>query len=277
MEGALREPGGLFADVDKTVAVIRVTLASRFAYLGEMLVRTIFLLLILFTFAQLWRATQASQNVSLLTGFTIAQLIWYLAFTEAIMMSAPAFTELEVDREVRTGDIAYRLARPLSYPLYHLGLSLGDRLLRFVLNLTVGCAVAAVLVGSISLSPASVVAGLLAALVAFLVDWAWTFAISLLAFWLEDTTGIHLLYRRCVMLLGGMLLPLEAYPSWLERVARALPFQYIMYQPGRLFVAPEATNLAPVLLGQGFLLAGGIAVMLAIYRLVQSRLSAQGG
>jgi hypothetical protein len=100
-----------------------------------MALRTVFLALVLFIFAQLCRAADGSQDVRALTGFTIAQLIWYLAFTEAITMSVPALGEVEVDREVRSGDIAYRLVRPLSYPLFHLATGLGERVLRFALSL----------------------------------------------------------------------------------------------------------------------------------------------
>src|SRR3712207_4503548 len=123
----LRKPGGTLALLAKTWAVLRITIASRFAYLGELFVRSLFLVLILFIFTQLWQATGRSQDVVALTGFGVAQLIWYLAFTEAIMTSAPSASEQEVDREVRSGDLAYRLARPLPYPLYHLGAQVGER------------------------------------------------------------------------------------------------------------------------------------------------------
>ena len=274
---APRAGGGAVATAVKFAAVFRITLASRFAYLGEMALRTIFLVLILFTFTQLWRATNASQNVQGLTGFNIARLIWYLAFTEAMIISAPALTENEVDREVRSGDIVYRLTRPLSYPLYHLASGLGDRVLRFLLNLLVGGAVAWLLVGPITLSPIALGAAVLAALLAFVADWTWSFSISLLSFWIEDTFGLHLLYRRLLMLLGGMLLPLEAYPRWLGRVAHALPFQYLVYRPARLFVQADASGLASLLGVLLLIILIGLAPLLLIYRLGGRRLSAQGG
>ncbi len=276
-DAPLREPGGLGATVSKLVAIIRVTLASRLTYLGEFVTRTIFLGLILYTFTQLWSATNRSQDVTALTGFSIAQLIWYLAFTEAIVLSGPSVGEVGVDREVRSGELAYRLARPIAYPLFHLGTYLGERLVRFGLNLAIGCAVAALVVGGVPLSPIGVAAALAAALLAFVVDWLWTFSVSLTSFWIEDTFGLHLLLRRFIMLLGGLMIPLDAYPEWLERVARALPFQYILYQPSRLFLSTDASGAPSVFAMQALFGGVGLVLLLAIYSRGSRRVSAQGG
>lgn len=273
----LRRPGGWAAAAGKTWAVLCITLASRFAYLGEIAVRTLFLALIIFIFTQLWYATDASAGgVQALTGFSVAQLIWYLVFTEAIVTSASRYM-LEVDREVKSGDIAYRLARPLAYPLFHFGAVLGERMLRFGLNLVIGGSVALMVVGPISLAPLGVLAALVTALLAFVIDFVISFMIGTLAFWVEDTSGLHLLYSRALMILGGLLIPLDAYPDWLGRIARTLPFQYLVYQPARLFVAGSAEGFLRTLGTQILLGAAVLLPMLFVYRLGLRRVSAQGG
>ncbi len=268
----LRRPGGLLVTLGKTWSVLRITLASRFAYVGELVVRSVFIVLIMFVFTQLWRATGQIGK----TGFSLTQLIWYLAFTEAIMTSVSTGAG-EVDREVRSGDIAYRLARPLPYPLYHFGAALGERLLRFGPNLVVGVVVALVVVGPLGIGPLALLLSLSAALAGFVADWVWTMAISLLSFWFEDTFGLHLLYRRALMILGGMLIPLDAYPGWLQSIARALPFQYLVYAPARLFVRPEWGYWLEVISAVVLLAAAGCVPLMVIYRLGLRQVSAQGG
>jgi ABC-2 type transport system permease protein len=260
----------------KVWGILSITVAARLSYLGEVVIRSLFVAVILFVFTQLWRATTLSVDVQASTGFSVAQLIWYLAFTEAIAMSTSLRQE-EVDREVRSGDIAYRLSRPMPYPAFHFGAALGDRLLRFVICLVMGMAVALLVVGPVHLSPASVATALVAAVVGFCADWVWCFAIALLAFWFEDTSGLQLLYRRAVMLLGGMLVPLDAYPHWLARVSRALPFQFIMYAPARLFVSDSPGRLGGVLLAQLGYGAAGLVALAVVYRAGLRRVSAQGG
>lgn len=272
----LRRPGGLLVLARKFWAVLSITVAARFAYVGELLVRTVFLVLILYIFTQLWQATNAStaEGVQALTGFSIAQLIWYLAFTEAMVMSV---SPPEVDREVRSGDIAYRLARPLPYPLYHLGAMLGERLLRFVLNLLVGAAVALLVVGPVTITPLALLAALSTAVLAFVADRMIAFIIGLFSFWVEDVSGLHLLYSRAVMLLGGTLIPLEAYPDWLAAIARALPFQYLMYQPARLLVQADLSRWLHVLAVQALIIGVTLIPLLLIYHMGLRRVNAQGG
>ena len=268
----LRRPGGLLITLGKTWSVLRITLASRFAYVGELLIRSIFIVLIMFIFTQLWRATGQIEK----TGFSLVQLIWYLAFTEAIMTSVDTGAG-EVDREVRSGDLAYRLARPLAYPLYHFGAALGERLLRFGLNLLVGVLVALAVVGPLAIGPLALVLSLSVALAGFVADWIWSMTISLLSFWFEDTFGIHLLYRRALMILGGMLIPLEAYPAWLADIAHALPFKYLVYAPARLFVRPDAGYWLEASAAIMLVALAGCIPLLVIYRLGLRQVSAQGG
>jgi ABC-2 type transport system permease protein len=273
---ASRRPGPWWRLVAKVWGIAWITLQARLSYLAELLIRSSFVVLVLFVFSQLWRATSGSIDVRAATGLGVAQLIWYLAFTEAMALSASLPNE-EVDREVRSGDIAYRLARPVPYPAFHLGAHLGERILRFGIGLLLGVVVAVAVVGPVKLHPASVIAALAAALLGFCAEWVWWFTISLLAFWFEDTTGLQLLYRRAVMLLGGMLVPLEAYPDWLAAVARALPFRFLMYGPARLFVASSAEGAGVLLLSQlGYGLAGLVPLTL-VYRFGLRRVSAQGG
>lgn len=274
---APRALGGPLVLGGKVLAVARATLTSQLAYVGEQLLRTIFLVLILYTFTQLWNATGRFQDVEAMTGFSIAQLIWYLVYTESILMSAAGLRGTQVDHDVRTGDLAYRLSKPIPYPCFELGSDLGARCFRFVLNLLVGSLVALVVVGPIPLAPLSIGAALLLTLFVFVADWIWVFSISLLSFWVEDAFGVHLLYRRLLMLLGGMLLPLEAYPDWLREVCEALPFRYLVYHPSRLFVQPDTAGWFEAV-GM-VLLIGGVGLVPAsfLYRAGLRQVSAQGG
>jgi ABC-2 type transport system permease protein len=272
----LRAAGPWWRIFGKMAGVLAITLAARLSYVGDFLLRSSFLILILFVFSQLWASVGASIDVKATTGYAVPQLIWYLAFTEAIATSGGLRKE-DVDREVRSGDIAYRLARPFPYPAFHFAADLGERLLRFFVGLGLGVVVALLVAGPVALRPAAVGGAVAAAVVGFAADWIWCFTLALLAFWFEDTTGIQLLYRRAVMLLGGMLVPIEAYPEWLARIARALPFRHLMYGPARLFVAPSAAGLGGLLQAQVAYGLAGLLPLLLVYRLGLRRASAQGG
>ena len=67
-----------------------------------------------------------------------------------------------------------------------------------------------------------------------ILDFQGMFLIGLGAFWLEDTSGLLLIYSRVTMILGGMLIPLELFPESWQPVLRVLPFSSMVYGPARL-------------------------------------------
>src|SRR5262245_21816100 len=249
---------------------------SNIAYLGEVATRAIFLGVILYIFLQLWRATYAHAGVEQLGGFTLTQMLWYLAMTESITLSGPRVAQ-EVDQDVRTGALAVPLIRPLSYPLYRLWTTLGERLVRFLLNAVVGTAIALLFVGPIPLSLGSLALFVPALLLAFTLDFLGHFLIGLGAFWLEDTSGLMLIYSRVTMILGGMLLPIELFPVAWQPLLRALPFASMVYGPARLFVQPDAAFLADLVLKQAVAIVVFVMAVAFVYRVALRRIHANGG
>ena len=65
-----------------------------------------------------------------------------------------------------------------------------------------------------------------------------TAMIGLSAFLVEDVSAFMWIYQKLAFLFGGMLIPLDFYPDWLQVIARALPFASMTYGPARLFVTP---------------------------------------
>jgi ABC-2 type transport system permease protein len=249
---------------------------SNLAYLGEVATRVIFLGVILYIFLQLWRATYAQTGATQLGGLTLTQMLWYLAMTESIILSGPRVAQ-EVDQDVRTGALSIQLIRPLSYPLYRLWNTLGERITRFVLNALVGATIALLFVGTIPLSLAGLALFVPTLLLAFVLDFLGHFLIGLAAFWLEDTSGLMLIYTRVTMILGGMLLPIELFPDSWQPLIRALPFASIVYGPARMFIHPDLAYLGELALRQGVaILLFAVAVAL-VYRVALKRIHAQGG
>jgi ABC-2 type transport system permease protein len=249
---------------------------SNLAYLGEVGARTLFLAVVLFIFLQLWRVTYTETGSARLGGLTLAQMLWYLVMTEAIMLSAPRVSQ-EVDQDVRTGALAVQLIRPLSYPLARLCTTLGERAVRFCVTLAVGAVLALLLVGPISFTPAGLAMVALAVPLAFVLDFLGNFLIGLAAFWLEDTTGLALIYSRVTMILGGMLIPLELFPSSLQPALRVLPFAGIVYGPARLFVAPDAASFASLAVQQAISIGLFALVVALMYRVALRRIHSNGG
>ncbi|MBI4473704.1 MAG: ABC-2 family transporter protein [Acidobacteria bacterium] len=210
----------------KYVWIAYTSARSNLAYAGEVLVRNVFMGIILYIFAQLWRAVYAQVQSERLGGLTLREMIWYLVITEAIMISTPRVS-IEVDEDVRTGRLAVDLLRPVSYVLYRLGHTLGERLVRFFVNAVAGAAIAILLVGPLHLSASGMGMFMLVLPLAFVLEFLGFFLIGLAAFWLENTSALTLIYSRAGMILGGMLMPVEVFPETWQWIVRALPFASI--------------------------------------------------
>jgi ABC-2 type transport system permease protein len=112
---------------------------------------------------------------------------------------------------------------------------------------------------------------------AWLIDGALTAAIGLAAFVTEDVAAFDWIYAKFVLILGGVLIPLDFFPDWLRDIAQVLPFAYATYHPARFFVQPDLARLATLILGQALWL-GALALLLAfIYRRGETRLTINGG
>ena len=272
-----RGPGQrLTLSLQKYLAVMRVSIASNLAYMMEVFFRGLFLIVLIFVLGQLWKTTYSARGAELLSGFSISDMIWYLAAAETIATSMPALTR-RIDQEVRSGQLAYLLGRPCSYIFYNFAQYMGERLVRFTINGIVAAAVALVFVGPPHLTWMGVVAWPLVTFLALCIDFVAYFSIGLLAFWTEDTNSFSFVFSRLTLVLGGVLAPLEIFPQPLRSIAQALPFSAILYGPARTLVHFELYPFLGLLEQQFITVAVGCVIMFAIYSVAIRRVSINGG
>jgi len=100
---------------------------------------------------------------------------------------------------------------------------------------------------------------------AFTLDFFLTVPIGLMAFWVEETGPFNLLWTRLLMLLGGMMLPLEIFPPLLRRITGWLPMSLIVYAPARTLAGERLAFPWQVIAAQaGWLVAAVIVCMLTL-------------
>jgi ABC-2 type transport system permease protein len=248
---------------------------SNLAYWPEVVSRLLFLVVILYVFLRLWQSTYAQLGTSELGGMTIAQMLWYLTITEAIAMSGPRVSQL-VDEDVRTGAIAVQLLKPFSYPLYRLSTNIGERGVRFAINLLCGAIVALSFVGALPIDWFILPLSALTILLAFTIDFLAQFCIGLGAFWLEDTSGLLLIYSRLTMILGGLLMPIELFPEILQKVAHALPF-WTVYGVAKVLVNGQVLPALYLVAAQLLTICSLLLVATLIYSFAMRRVASHGG
>jgi len=260
----------------KYAAYAHVTVRSHLAYLLDFLIRSSFLLVILFIFFQLWSVTYEGVGQRQIEGYTFRQMIWYLAVAESVILAAPKLNA-KIEAEVKNGDIAYQLIRPASYLLMHYGSYMGEAFVRVSINVLLGSALATAWFGWTA--PGwNVPLCLLVMIGSFTVNFLLVMTLSLCAFWVEETRGLDFVYNKLLFTIGGMLLPLEMFPAPLRSVSQWLPFQAIAYFPAKTAVAAadgaETMRMIAIQWGWVAVLAGLTTI---VYRKGVRKLNVNGG
>jgi len=266
-----------WSSLTKYRALFWVSVRHNFAYLGEVFSRILLLSLLLFILSQLWQAVYHNGGGPTLAGFSLNEMIWYITITEVFVNTRPNFFT-DIDNEVRSGELAYTLGRPYNYLCYQLAIYLGARLVKLLVSVMVAAVIITLLAGAPTfIRFENLMGGGWLILLAMVVDFLAVFLLAIQSFWAEDTSAFILLYTRLVMLLGGMLIPLDLLPEPLATLTKALPFSYILYLPARLTIKFEWDLLAEASLKLGVTIAVLGALALFVLKRVERRLSTNGG
>lgn len=260
--------------IAKRVAVARAAFLHRVAYRWELLGRSIFLLMILFILRQLYaKALPAGASQA---GFDAGGVLWYLVLTEAILIGCPRI-EGTVDAEVKSGALASFLLRPISYVDYHRWRFLGEAAANFPVNLVVGGGLALALAGPPPGELAQLPFMAVAILGGMLVNYQISITLALTAFWIEDSTPFFWVYQKTLFILGGLMIPLDFMPGWMQEVAAVTPFSAILHGPARLCLAFEFDAFGALLARQvGWLVVLGVVTHL-VFRWGERRVCIHGG
>jgi ABC-2 type transport system permease protein len=249
----------------KYLAIARVAVRQRLSERAALVGRILFYGLILLVFSCLWRTVLGvarAPGADAATPSRAAGYLWYLVVTEWIMLAQPAL-HLDIEAEVRSGDVAYQLARPLSYVGAKLAEGAGDLVVRLLILAPAGLAFGRLFSGQWVGAGALALAALAGCVAAWVLLLSYA-AIGLCSFWLHDCTPVYLVWQKLAFVLGGLMLPLSVYPDWLQAVAHRLPFAALLNGPGQLVLDPDprrALHLVLELLGWA-LLGGGVVMLL---------------
>jgi ABC-2 type transport system permease protein len=259
----------------KYASIGRITLRNHFAYIVDFLVRSIFLLIILYIFMQLWQVTFHGEGSSLIAGYSFKQMIWYLIFTESMTLACPSVCT-KVEEEVKSGDVAYRLTRPVSYIGFHYMGYMSEVAVRFLINLTIGTILGVVVLGFPNFGYGWLVFFLVATF-GFTINFLMNMMLALCAFWVEETRGLEFVYNKLLFTIGGMLMPLEIFPETMQHICRWLPFQTVLYFSAKTAVHYDSSKLLAMLGVQCIWLMILGLVVLYIYSRGVKKLNVNGG
>jgi ABC-2 type transport system permease protein len=182
-------------------------------------------------FAAFYASSTAAQPMQL------EQVITYIWLKQALLLLLPWRPDPDVEAMVRTGNVAYELARPVDlYWLWYaraLAMRTAPALLRCI-----PMVVLALLVFGMELpaTPSRAAAFLASVAVAVLLSAALTALLSISLLFTVDGRGVQGLTTSIVNAFSGALAPLPFFPEWFQTIADVLPFRGLMDIPFRLYL-----------------------------------------
>lgn len=261
----------------KYAQVSKTTMSNSLVYFWNFLSKNLFFVFIMFIYLMLWRAIYAQKGTGTIGGLSLNSMIWYLIFTELVTLSRTDL-HVQVNDDVKSGNIAYLLNKPYNYVIYCISYFIGEIGIKLLTNGLIGVVIGLAYAGALTdfnlvYLPLIILSLLLGCFINFFIY----LTLALTAFWFEDNTSFFWIYQKLVFTLGGMLLPIDLFPKWLQSLSQYLPFAYVTYAPAKLavdFSIPNFYRLFPVqilYLGVFFILA------MVLYRKGARNLNVNGG
>ncbi len=254
----------------------------RFAYKMAFFLRIFGGLVQVFIQASLWDAIFRSSTEATLRGFDRSSILVYVVmawFTGQLVHSGVEWT---VSNEIRGGQIAINLIRPLNFFSRLLAEAGGNILINFLsVVLPAWITLQFLLVYGLSstVAPlANMALYLLSLVMAFALSFLFNFLFSLTTFYVTYFWGFAMLKFALVRLMTGELIPLVFFPAGFGKILAWLPFAGMASTPISLYLGSVSGSEALRLLGiqAAWVLILFILVRLAWKKAVR-RLTVMGG
>jgi ABC-2 type transport system permease protein len=214
-------------------ATFMIGLVYRFGFLFSILGNIVYLGVAYY----LWKSIYQYSDV--IRGLTFDETFLYVGVGSAIFILLKTYADWFIHHEIREGNIAIYLTKPIDYQLYNLFANLGSLVMNLV---TISIPTAIMLsfvfrikvqfgLGSL-LFPVSL-------LLAFLVSFSIDYFIGLMGFYSESVWGLSTTKEIIVTVFSGALIPLQFFPDALQKVLYWLPFQAIYHTPLMMLTRPN--------------------------------------
>jgi len=218
----------------------------------------------------LWVAIYRGATREVIGGYSIGEMVTYLLGAGLINSFILTTAENpETSQSIQDGTLSTLLLQPISpYAIWFVR-DLGSKAFFFILGLS-GYVVVFFFFRQylvLSASLGHLLFFFLSMILAALLQFFLFEALSLLAFWVENTYGIRFTVRVIMEVVGGAIIPLSFFPQILQKLFLLLPFSYLIYLPMRIYLGKIPLDEVPLeFLKEGVWIAGLALLNMMIWK-----------
>lgn len=253
-------------------ASVKQQLAYRFANWAGLFTNTFFL------FFRAYALRACYEGRTEIGGLTASGIVAYVTVTQALLMVIPQWSRFGLAANIRSGQIATDLTRPIGLLEALLAVRAGVTLYYFVVRFLPLMVLGAV-AGFVSW-PNGVMSATGFMISVVLGAWLANLILILLeasAFWFGTERGLRYLVLGLSGLFSGLILPISFLPDSVQAISRWLPFEYTLYWPTRVYLGLPSDALLSGLLTQALWVVLLTGLTQATLALGTRRLVVQGG
>jgi len=169
-------------------------------------------------------------------GYNQSDFSIYYMFLFVAYQLTPIWAIYRMDQNIRQGNLAPQLMRPINPMWYLVAEHWGEMTIRLPIVLGI------FVIGVLSTGVFDLIEWHrlplfgLAIFLGWWVTFALHYALSALVFWTDSITYFDSLIYRLFILFGGVSLPLTFYPEWVQKILFLSPFPYVFYFPTRIMI-----------------------------------------
>lgn len=257
--------------------IYKMTLMESLQYVMNLLLGFTTYVLVIYVFLYLWKYIY-SDSSSLIEGYTLTQMVWYVIFTEIMWFGNSNKTlTTQMSEDIKSGSIAYGINKPYNYLAFMIAKHFGEITIRLGLYLTVGVILGIGFVGRLpGFSIWNIPWISIVFFLGFLVNSVLRMVISLLSFWIEDATPFHWIYDKFILVIGT-LFPVELFPKLLQPFIKLSPIFVITYGPAKLMIDFSYPMFYQVIVVQLIYLMICVSLLMMIYQKGVKKVNVNGG
>lgn len=163
-----------------------------------------------------------------ISGLSKAALLTYVLAARLIATIDP---DIGIGSSLRTGDIVFKLVRPVNYIYICIATALGNIFSQFIIGVLPAIVVCLLIFKAIPLFSVQVILFFLSLFLSLIVIVLLSLTVELLTFWTINDWGLLIIYSGISSILSGAIIPIEVFPKCISGVLNLLPFASTINTP----------------------------------------------
>jgi len=262
--------------MNKFAAYIQISFKQSFQYKWTFAMTLATQPILLFINMALFRSIYDYNGVDTLKGYSFEQMIWYFTSYMLVLSFVWNNTANQIARKIITGDLSMDLLRPVSLFQNLMARSIASRLIAIMMDFIPGLILYSIIIPPEFLTVQSLLTFAVVVIPAFLLNYLFNYLLGITAILIQNNASLLSVVNLLAAFTGGAFIPLEFFPSSVNRIFDFLPFKYIIYWPIQFLLNKQPDTdwmVGKVLLVQ----LGWIAGLYVVYRIVWRKLLSKFG